>query len=831
MPKYEKKLTASFARLPSYGAALATAAFIASSPAGAEEAGAGLIEPKVTAGIVVTEEYNDNVFARRTVKLHDWITIVSPSLNVLFEGTDGRFNLGGTAAIGSYAEYESEDYRDFNLYGDGRYRASSSLMFSGGASYQRAHEDRSDPNAAFGEFPTVYFKSSGHAAALKTYDSGSINFGVTADHYNYEDVSALIPAPGLINNDDRDRTHFTAGTRIVSKIGKQDGAFVSAAYDMRRYDDTVDDGGFRRSSDGARVSAGLKHDGEKLSGEIYGGWIYQVYDDPRFDDVSAPDFGGRLAWTPIAGLSIEGNLERSLQETTREVAPLGSSGYVQTLGSLGLYAWVRPDMRLNAGVSYYDNDYNDIDRRDEIAEYALGIRQYVSPHVYLGAGYTFSSRDSNRIDQSYEEQIAMVRIGRTQDPAYAPGALDAADVAQPRSGGLYIGVKAGHIAPETKLAGERGNGGTLEADFGDRGFAGGAFVGYGFVLGDWYAGIEADVTEGDADWNHQRTPGGRVFSVERNEAYGLSALFGRYMAGGSMLYTRAGVVFTETDTQYETNENAPGQQFARSATDFGLRFGVGGSVPLSERLAFRLEYEYAAFDDYRIGPGAGDVFANDESGAWIGLAYHFGPVAPVSTTATTIDFSGWSWGLTIGHGALGSQTTGDRDAGSVLVADFSDTGVTGGVFAGYALAFGPVLIAGDVEAEYSDANWDHERDPTGRSFAVSKKDSFGAGLRVGYAFNDAALLYARVGVVNTRFDLEYDRGNRNLSEDERATGIRYGLGMELPASQNLAIRLDYSFTDYGTLSLNTPAQGGSPAGTETYETTESLFRMGSVFRY
>ena len=814
---------------PRVGLAAAVALFVLSTTAAHAE-----MSSDVTAGIVVTEEYNDNIFATRVDQRSDNISVVSPSVNWQLEGPATRLNFGGIAAFGMYGHYTDEDYQDYDLYGNGRYFASPDLVFTGGGSFSRDREDRSSPDDLGGETPTIVYTTSGYGAALAKFGPTSVNLGTTFDRYDFRDVPAPGSFLGFINNDDRDRDIFTAGTRVGYKLNERNEVFTTATYDQRQYMEPVDDGGFNRDSQGVRLAAGFRNRGDTLDTEIYGGWIYQSYVDPEFDDVSALDIGGQFTWRPLAGLSIEGELERRLQEATFEAAPLGSWGVLQTFASLGVYAWARPDLRLNAGVSYYYNIYDGTDRRDQFTEYALGVRKYVAPHLYLGAGYTFIGRDSNIIRESFDQQVAMIRIGRTQDPAYAPTDLYNPNVARPQSAGLYVGMLAGHLAPETKLRGGRGGPpptrGILQADFGDRGFEAGGFVGYGIDVNDWYLGLEGELTDSNAGWDHSRLPGGRVFSVDRKESYGLSAMFGRYLAGGSLLYGRAGAVLQEFETKYQTNTETS----ALTDTEFGMRFGVGGSLPVSDHLAFRLEYNYTTFRDYPADPAmpqTSDRFANDESSARVGLAYNFVPVdgqEPVEP----IDFSGFSWGLQVGHGTIGSKTTGQRQAGSVLIADFSDTGTTGGIFGGYNFMLGPVLLGAEVDAEYSDANWDHERFPTGRSFSVSKKESFGAALRLGYAFRNAALLYGRIGMANTNFEIEYERGDNEATEHERKTGLRYGLGIELPASPRLALRLDYTFTDYGTLDLLTPLQGPPPLtrSLETYDTSESLFRVGTVFR-
>lgn len=79
------------------------------------------ITPELTSGIALSEIYSDNIYAARTAKTSDWITQVSPFLNLNLKGQKGEANIGGRADIGRYAQFSTEDYNDYWLYADGRY--------------------------------------------------------------------------------------------------------------------------------------------------------------------------------------------------------------------------------------------------------------------------------------------------------------------------------------------------------------------------------------------------------------------------------------------------------------------------------------------------------------------------------------------------------------------------------------------------------------------------------------------------------------------------------------------------------------------------------------
>jgi len=773
--------------------------------------------PEVAAGATLTEQYSDNIFATRTGKIADWITVLTPYARVRFPGRDGELTVGASAALGRYATHRSENFDDYRLYSDARYRILSNTVVVAGASHERKHEERSAPDPQQGDTPTVYNVSRAYGAALTTFDRGSLRLGGTFEHYDFKDVAA---GPAVINNDDRDRDMSTIGTRVGFNLNERDEVFGIVTYDRRRYRDSIDDFGFHRDSHGWRASVGLRQRfSTMLESEFYFGWLAQRYDDPRFSELSTVDFGARINWTPTPATTVAASLERRLLETTL----VGSSGYLQTSASVDLIHWIRPDLRAAAGFQYDLDDFLGIDRQDRIATASLGLRYYPWPYFFVGGDVAFISRDSTVISESYNESRMMVRAGISNEPAFAP-----ADVAKSATSVLhsgYVGLETSQTNVATKLFGARGNDGQLQADFSDLGWANGGFVGYGIFLGDWYVGAEANVGAADGSWNHARVPGGRVFSVERDIAFGVSGLVGKSFAGGNMLYGRAGLVSARIHTKYQHGNNTVDD--GRSLG--GFQIGLGGSVPLTPSLALRLQHTFAAFGSTFVNYGSGvDDFTNDETATSVGLMYRFGPEPRRPDPPLKASFGGSYVGFQAGHGSLYSRTTGPREGGSNLTAAFGDTGFTGGLFAGYGVQAGPFYAAVEAEGELAAMRWDHEREATGRTFSLEKQGSFGASGRVGYVVNDAALIYVGGGFVRSLFELAYHRGMHDNFTKTAANGLRYGGGIEFPVNDALFVRLDFTHTDYrGSI-----AQVTNPAGeTDLFASREDLFRVGALYRF
>ena len=775
---------------------------------------------RLNGGVVVTEVINDNIFSTRAQKETDFITVIAPWLDLSLGDSDARVTLGASAEIGAYAENSSEDYQDYRFYADGRYRIAPGFLLFGNVSHEHEHEDRGSPDDVNGTRPTEYDATRAIAAVLKRFGQTSVKLGATYAHYDFDDT-------GPINNDDRDREHLTAGARVEHSLNNATRIFGEFTYDTRQYRLALDDNGFNRDSDGIRAIAGVSHRfAPGLDGQLYAGWIYQDYEDGLLRNVSTPDVGGRLNWRPADGTSVLFRAERTVEETTVN----GASSYVRTALSFGWRQWLDQDLRADAGASYSVNDYWGLQRTDHVFGLNLDLRKYLTPHLFVGAGYAFEGRQSNDIIQNYDQSKFMVRFGAELQPAYSETQQAAQALGTSSDGGpgaFYLGVQTGLATIGTDLEGPRGAGGSLQSDFADHGVAGSLFAGYSRDVSNWYLGLEGDVSIADADWDHARLPGGRVFAVDRDWAFGLSGILGQRLMGGALLYGRAGLVVAEFDTTYRTSS---GRRFDGKQTELGLRFGIGGHVPVSRDVSVRMEYDYTSFDDYDVTvPSSTDTFANSQSTMWLGAAYHLQDQTVPEHGSQPARFDGFYAGVQAGHGQLlSNDLSGPRMAGSTLIADFGDAGFSGGMFAGYNAQFEQFVVGVEADAEISDAIWDHEREPTGRSFSLDKQYSIGASLRAGYVLGSAGLLYARAGLVHSDLKYNFRRGATSVSVSDGELGWRVGLGMELPVMEQVNVRLDFSHTDYGNKSVLIP---GADNGAERFDVSENLFRLGAIYRF
>jgi len=800
----------------------------------------------------VSGVYDSNIFATPTDEVEDSIMLFAPALAADSSWARHKldFDLGG--AFARYSSNDDEDYDDYWASTDGRYDLSDNSNVFGGLGYSHEHEDRGSPeDEQAGDEPTVYDSSRAHAGISHAWGKLSLRLGGTYEDLKFDDA-------GTLTNADRDRVVTGAGGRLSWQLHPQYTVYGQGILDQRDYDNSLDDNGYQRDSDGYRAAAGLLATfTNRFKGEAYLGYLSQAYDDPRFDDVGKPDYGGSLSWRPTPRTIVAAELERSLEETTLA----GSSGYLYTALTGSVRHKLTPRMNVNAGVSAAEANYNDISREDRYYSARLGMVYYLTTRWYMGAEYRVLVRDSssdaevnNPASQQeledYGRNQFFLNLGTLLYPV-KPGAYwdtpsgQALALSASRAPGFYAGALLGYDSLNLRSKVGRDQG-TEKGEFSDSDASAGLFAGWGLNWGRWYAGLEGEYEDSPVDVQYSdEKASARTLKIDKNDAYGLALRGGYLLASGPLLYARAGAVRANFDI-YDTVNARSDAADDDDATETGVRLGLGTDIPASRHLFVRLEYSFTEYDDFEANivdvqdQPRTERFHPREDLFRVGLGWQWGgPGEP--GPKQVLDYSGLYAGAHIGHGALQSDVSGQHSDGSVtpgnpgrfrFSGDFGDdSAVTGGVFFGYGLEHRHWYLGLEGELEDSNADWTYRQEPDGRDFSVEKMDTWGASLRGGYVLDNGTLLYAHAGKVRTRFNTTWAKGGDPASyvdRDDRKSGDRLGLGAELPVSRSTFVRLDYSYTDYDGYDFVTSQVD---ADSVKFDNDEALFRLGLGIRF
>jgi hypothetical protein len=107
--------------------------------------------------------------------------------------------------------------------------------------------------------------------------------------------------------------------------------FIEASYGRILYDQRVDGSGYVRDADLYATKAGLEVDlGEKLKGELAGGYVVADFDDSALKSISAATIDGNTRWSPRRGTDLALNLRTEIEPTTT-AGESGSTAYTATM--------------------------------------------------------------------------------------------------------------------------------------------------------------------------------------------------------------------------------------------------------------------------------------------------------------------------------------------------------------------------------------------------------------------------------------------------------------------------------------------------------------------
>ncbi len=350
--------------------------------------------------------FNDNVFADDTNKTDDTAFILTPKATLNSESPRHRAQIGISAELARYADEESEDYEDAAIWS----LASMALgrgEIEGEANYSQLHEKRTSPDDIRGSDLTEYTRQRVGVA----YNWSPSRLLVRGDlRYTELDFDPTNFANGQVNNDDRDRSRAELGLRVGYGVTPDYAVYLETRIDNIDYDQAQDDQGFRRSSDGAEVRVGALLDFTgSTAGEFYIGYLERDYEDARFGKADGATLGAKLDWNITGLTTLRINAERTIDSTTI----IGASGITRSRVALGVDHELRRNLILSAELGIGNDEFDGIDRDDDLAGLSIGGKYFMNRHLRVDFGYQYQDRDSspaNTGGRIYEISELFVRV-------------------------------------------------------------------------------------------------------------------------------------------------------------------------------------------------------------------------------------------------------------------------------------------------------------------------------------------------------------------------------------------------------------------------------------
>ena len=353
--------------------------------------------------------YYSNVFATQENAQSDVLTRIRPQLLLKSDWNRHKLALKFKPEVIRYYRFSDDNVENYDFIGAGRIDVLKALKANVRASYKLGNEDRGDPNAvAAARAPTETKTTKAHIDV--DYKPAWVSLNVGADFTDNDFKDATNRDASITNNDDRDRDKKEITVRLGREYLPDTEMFVKASYNIIDYNDAVDDAGTDRDSKGYSVVLGTDLDFTGIvTGNVFGGYIRQTYDDIALEPIAGPTAGASVKWnvTPLA--TVKGALTRDINETTTGNSP----GFLSTAASFRVDYEILRQWTARAKIKATNQDYESIARRDRLLDFTIQSRYLFNRNYAAELKYGFKRKTSSAAGSSYTRQSVRLQ-GRAQ---------------------------------------------------------------------------------------------------------------------------------------------------------------------------------------------------------------------------------------------------------------------------------------------------------------------------------------------------------------------------------------------------------------------------------
>ena len=206
------------------------------------------------------------------------------------------------------------------------------------------------------------------------------------------------------------------------------------------------------------------------------------------------------------------------------------------------------------------------------------------------------------------------------------------------------------------------------------------------------------------------------------------------------------------------------------------------------------------------------------------------PIAPEATPiAKNFNWSGAYIGGQVGHGWGNSGYSATSQGSRVGLNGISSNGFLGGIYAGYNFDTGTNLILG-VDGDFMGSSIKRsgsvgDEEPTG--FKTQLQWSGATSARVGYALDRFLPYIAGGAAFGSVKDSAHFLGEKIVSQSKTQTGWTIGGGADYALTDDVIMRLEYRYTDFGKRNLNV----NDPSVNASSKLTTNDVRIGVAYKF
>ncbi len=351
--------------------------------------------------------YNDNIFATQNNAVSDTIFDITPTIDLASNWSSNAVGAGITATRQEYLDNGSESVTDYNAYLNGRLDVTRAFSVGARVEGGKFSESRYAPSGAYNPIEPVRYDSFGETVnARYRFSRIQLDGDVGQTRYNYDNPPTILPGniPGILDQGYRDRVDTDYHARASYALSPSVAVFLQGRYTDLSY-------GKAPTRDANRTSYQIGTNFELAApfrGDIAIGYVTENRDLAGAPDTSGLSVDGRLQWfvTEITNITFTG------QRTVFDPGLVNSSVAFNTTFGVHVDHELRRNIVLFGDAGYGVQDFQDIDRKDNITTFGVGAGYKVNRHARLDLGYTLRNQDLSGAmhDRSFDQNIVSLTL-------------------------------------------------------------------------------------------------------------------------------------------------------------------------------------------------------------------------------------------------------------------------------------------------------------------------------------------------------------------------------------------------------------------------------------
>lgn len=337
---------------------------------------------------------NSNVYAQENNQESDVIGRVGAEVSGATNWSVHELGFDLSAFHNEYLDLSDESANELYANLRGRLDVTRNVALGGRVFVNQGVEQRYSPAGIGGLEKPIEFTFTG-AEAYANYQSDRFRWyntvGIT--EWNYKD-GRLIGSALPYDQDFRDGKSTRGRTRLSYAISPDLAVYTQGTIHDDTYDSQQVIGGALRSRDssGYTVAAGVDFElAALIRGDIAVGYLSEDKDDDYFKDVDGLSVDGRLELFPTRLTTVTLNGGRRVVDTGVYDSP---SAISTSIGARVDHE-LRRNIILSAEAGFSNDDYQEIDRSDDMTSFGVSARYKMNKKVHFEAFARHLNRDSS----------------------------------------------------------------------------------------------------------------------------------------------------------------------------------------------------------------------------------------------------------------------------------------------------------------------------------------------------------------------------------------------------------------------------------------------------